>query len=199
MRKIVFASAAALALIGCSKPTVDFSGPTADWPAVGQNNSGQRYSALTQINRNNVSRLKPAWTYHLKDFSSGGETHGATALQVTPLVVNQSMYLCTPFNRVISLDPESGEENWVHDPEVDLTGVYAPACRGVSYWEGQPAEQCQKRIYLGTLDARLIALDADTGKPCEDFGDTGAVDLTQGLGRPHYRRVLPDLAAAGYG
>ncbi len=182
MRKIMFASAAALALIGCSKPTVDFSGPTADWPAVGQNNSGQRYSALTQIHRDNVSRLKPAWTYHLRDFSSGGETFGATALQVTPLVVNQSMYLCTPFNRVISLDPESGEENWVHDPEVDLTGVYTPACRGVSYWEGPPAEQCQKRIYLGTLDARLIALDADTGKPCEDFGDTGAVDLTQGLG-----------------
>ncbi|MBB3048574.1 quinoprotein glucose dehydrogenase [Litorivivens lipolytica] len=183
MQKNVAICALTLALAGCSKPTINFSGPIADWPAVGQNNSGQRYSALNQIDRDNVAQLKPAWTYHLKDYSSGGESHGATALQLTPLVVNGAMYVCTPYNRVISLDPENGTENWVHDPQVDLTGVYTPACRGVSYWQGDGAEQCDRRIYVGTLDARLIALDADTGKPCTNFGEQGAVDLTTGLGK----------------
>lgn len=171
-----------LALGGCAKPDIDYSGPTADWPVIGQNLGGQRYSELTQINRDNVKELKPAWTYHLKDFSNGGDSHGATALQVTPLVVNNSLYVCTPYNRVISLHPETGAENWVYDPEVDLTGVYTPACRGVSYWQGEDEGHCGKRIYLGTLDARLIAVDADDGRTCEDFGNGGAVDLTVGVG-----------------
>lgn len=170
------------ALGACSKP-IDYSGPTSDWSVIGKDIGGQRYSELTQIDRNNVDQLEPAWTYHLGDFSTGGETHGATALQLTPLVVNGSMYLCTPYNRVISLAPETGQENWVYDPAVDLRGVYTPACRGVSFWQGNSEkEACNKRIIVGTLDARLIAIDADTGKPCDAFGQHGSVDLKQGLG-----------------
>ncbi len=188
MRRPQYFCTALLAALGiaslsaCSKP-IDYSGPTADWAVIGKDLSGQRYSALTQIDRSNVDELEPAWTYHLGDYSQGSEVHGATALQLTPLVVNGSMYVCTPYNRVISLAPESGTENWVYDPKVDLKGVYTPACRGVSYWEGKaPGEPCNKRVVLGTLDARLIAIDADTGKPCEDFGRNGSVDLKQGLG-----------------
>ena len=182
MKKLILAGAATLVLAACTKPQIPQDGPVADWPVIGQNSSGQRYSTLTQVNRDNVKHLKPAWTYRLKDFSAGNETHGATALQLTPLVTNGAMYVCTPYNRIISLNPETGAENWVFDPKVDLTGVYTPACRGVSYWEGESASGCQKRIYMGTLDARLLAIDANTGTPCADFGNNGAVDLTEGLG-----------------
>lgn len=170
-------------IMACGETAIEYSGPTADWPAIGGGAEAQRYSPLDQITPENVDQLEVAWTYHTGDVSPGTETHGATAFQATPLVLNDTMYLCTPYNRIVALDPESGEERWVHDPQVDLTGVYTPTCRGVAYWEGEGAdEQCRERIVSGTLDARLIAVDAGTGEACEDFGESGSIDLTDNLG-----------------
>jgi quinoprotein glucose dehydrogenase len=109
------------------------------------------------------------------------------------------LYFCTPYNRVIALDALSGKEKWKYDPKVNLTGVYSALCRGVSYWQdpaAEPASACAKRIFTGTLDARLIALDAQTGKPCEGFGEQGSVNLLRGLGdvRPaEYSVTSPPL------
>lgn len=173
-------------LAACGPDAVDYDGPVATWPMIGGNAGGQRFSALDQIRPDNVDQLEVAWVYHTGDVSPGTESHGATSFQATPLVVNDSMYLCTPYNRIIALDPETGEERWLHDPEVDLSGVYAPACRGVAFWESDAENTdrgtCARRILSGTLDARLLALDADTGLPCDDFGGDGSVDLTANLG-----------------
>lgn len=180
-------------------------GLTSDWPHVGQSIGGQRYSPLTQINRDNVAGLQVAWTYHSGDFSTGTDQHGPTALQVSPLVVDDRLYFCTPFNRVIALDPETGVEQWSHDPQVDLTGVYTPTCRGVAYWQDSAPdagqEACQARIFTGTLDARLIALDAASGQPCEAFGDRGTVNLLDGLGEvqpAEYYMTSPPLVVGDH-
>ncbi|MFO7552323.1 MAG: PQQ-binding-like beta-propeller repeat protein, partial [Haliea sp.] len=182
-RHIPVVSCAILALVACGSDDIDHSGPIADWPAIGGAAAAQRFTPLTQVTPKNVDRLEVAWTYHTGDVSPGTETHGATAFQATPLVVNDTMFLCTPFNRVIALDPETGQERWVHDPQVDLTGVYTPTCRGVAHWQDKnDAGHCGQRILSGTLDARLIALDARTGEACLDFGENGSVDLTRNLG-----------------
>jgi len=171
-------------LTGCETEALNNSGPTASWPDVSGGPEGQRFSELDQITADNVDQLEIAWVYHTGDVSAGNDTHGATAFQATPLVVNDSMYLCTPFNRIVSLDPETGAERWVHDPRVDLSGVYTPSCRGVTYWQSEStaSDRCNKRILSATLDARLLAVDAESGASCTDFGDNGMVDLKQNLG-----------------
>jgi quinoprotein glucose dehydrogenase len=161
--------------------------PASDWAATGRDAGGSRYSPLTEINRENVGQLREAWTYRTGDFSDGKRARSTSAFQVTPLMVDGTLYLSTPFNRVIALDPETGQERWTYDPKIDLTKGYDNQLnsRGVSTWvdsrlkAGQP---CRRTIFLGTNDVRLIALDAVTGKPCENFGSKGQVDLTTGVG-----------------
>jgi len=176
-----------------------FANDPTQWPVVGSNNAGQRFTTLNQITPDNVKDLAVAWTYHHGDFSGPTATHGPTAFQVTPLAIDGTLYFCTPYNRVIALDALSGKEKWKYDPKVNLTGVYSALCRGVSYWQdpaAEPASACAKRIFTGTLDARLIALDAQTGKPCEGFGEQGSVNLLRGLGdvRPaEYSVTSPPL------
>ena len=111
--------------------------------------------------------------------------HASTSFQNTPILFDETLYVCTPFNRVIALDPETGREKWIFDPKVDLEGLYLVNCRGVSAWTDARAEEgsyCQKRIFTGTIDGRMIALDAPTGRPCTDFGKSGVVDLREGVG-----------------
>ena len=94
------------------------------------------------------------------------------------------LYLETATNVVIALDPESGHERWRFDPHIDRTRRYAEAsARGVSAWAASDGANgvCRRRIFTGTLDARLLSLDAETGQPCSDFGTDGQVDLTRGL------------------
>lgn len=174
------------AIGGCNSQTdaIDYSGPTAGWQHFGGNAGGQRFTPLDQITKENVDQLKVAWVYHTGDVSSGNEKYGATSFQATPLVVGESMYICTPYNRVIALNAETGAERWTYDPQTELTGVYAPVCRGVSYWQSDSNGDgtCSRRILTGTLDARLIALDAENGEPCADFGSNGTVNLLENLG-----------------
>jgi len=161
------------------------AGGPSSWTAVGGDNRGQKYAPLADIDRRNVSRLKLAWRYDSGDFSKGTSEHGATALQVTPLMVESTLYFCTPYNRVIALDAESGRERWRYDPKVALKNVYTPVCRGVAWWrdaQAPPDAACRDRIFTNTLDARLLAVDAKTGLACAGFGGERGVNLLEGLG-----------------
>lgn len=186
-----------LVVAGCWLPqgAVDFSGPIAEWPVYG-GDAAQRYSPLNQITPENVTELKPAWIHRSGDFSNGSGEWAYTSMQVTPIVVNSTMYYCTPFGRVFALDPETGAERWHFNPQINnKKGGYYPAiCRGVSYWqEAAPIDgkPCQKRIIYGTRDAELIALDADTGATCEDFGQDGRVALREGINTEHTWEYYP--------
>lgn len=189
-RLCLLACVTALAsLFGCGgDEPLDHSGPTAEWRHWGGTRGAAHYSPLTQITRENVASLEVAWTHRSGDYYDGSGYSKVTALQVTPLVVNDLLYYCTPFMRVFALDPETGEEVWSFDPdfrERHGEGPYPLICRGVSYWQDpdvSPGATCAKRIFYGTADSELHALDADTGLPCEDFGENGRVALREGIG-----------------
>jgi quinoprotein glucose dehydrogenase len=184
------------------------SGDT-EWPAYGNDPGGMRYSTLDQINRQNVSKLKVAWVFHTGDISDGSHDRRRSGFETTPILVDGTLYLTTAFNRVIALDPETGKARWTYDPHIDLTLDYGDGLinRGVATWVDATRakdQACRRRIYEATLDARLIALDASTGKPCMDFGDMGQVVLR---GVPGYRQgwyhmtspptVIDDLVIVG--
>jgi quinoprotein glucose dehydrogenase len=186
-RAFALAAATALAALACSRAVpVPPGGPIAGWPEYGGTAGGTRHSPLTQITPENVGALTVAWTYHTGDMDDGSHGMGMrSSFQATPILVGDTLYLCTPFNRVIALNAESGAERWTYDPHASREGVYNLNCRGVTAWfDARAAEgaACRTRIFTGTLDARLIALDADTGKPCAGFGSGGTVDLREGIG-----------------
>jgi quinoprotein glucose dehydrogenase len=156
-----------------------------EWPTYGRDPGGSRYAPLTQITRDNVTELQVAWIYHTGEAQRKALSAGRAAFEATPLVIDGTLYLSTPFNRVIALDPQTGAERWTYDPQVDVFIPYASVTsRGVSTWldpappAGTPGH---RRIFVGTIDARLIALDATTGAPCHDFGQDGQVDLTHDI------------------
>jgi quinoprotein glucose dehydrogenase len=141
-----------------------------------------RYSPLSQINRENVSQLKVAWIFHTGDVSDGSRDRKRSGFEATPILVEGTLYLTTPFNRVIALDPATGKQRWAYDPKIDLTLDYGDGLvnRGVATWLDpvrSAGQTCRRRIYEATEDARLISIDATTGKPCFDFGDYGQVSL----------------------
>lgn len=177
-----------------------------DWAAYGRNNAATRFSPLQQITPDNVAKLEQAWLFRTGDLPQkrwGAET--------TPLKVGDTLYLCTARNQLVALNAADGTERWRFDPKIkDKSIPYTAACRGVSYYEvpataqqaadadvaadlasGQsqvpvltqlPHSACSARIIEGTLDGRLIAVDAATGKPCAGFGNNGQVDITLGMG-----------------
>jgi quinoprotein glucose dehydrogenase len=188
--RFIWTALVVVALLGCGEDdgAIDLSGPTAEWRHWGGTRGASHHSPLTQITKENVESLEVAWTHRSGDFYDGSGYSKVTALQVTPLVVNDLLYYCTPFMRVFALDPETGEERWSFDPDFKERhgeGPYPLICRGVSYWEDSDAavgSVCSKRIFYGTADSELHALDADTGKPCESFGENGRITLREGIG-----------------
>jgi len=166
----------------------------------GNGPGGERYSPLTQITRENVGQLQIAWTYRTGDFSRGGEGERAadpSSFQATPIVIDGTMYLTTAFSRVVALDPETGEKKWSFDPQMDLMEHYSEiADRGVVSWldpRRPDGAECRRRIIGANRGAGLYALDAATGVPCSDFGESGRVNLREGIDRvgdPDYD--LPD-------
>ncbi|MBO0719847.1 MAG: pyrroloquinoline quinone-dependent dehydrogenase [Blastocatellia bacterium] len=158
-----------------------------DWPAYGRDAGGTRYSPLAQINRGNVEKLKVAWTYRTGVGEVKSLSAGIATFEATPILVDGLLYLTTPYNRVIALDPATGAERWSYDPQVPLDRYYSElTSRGASAWPAPNGRTAYKnkparRIFVATIDARLIALDAATGKPCADFGENGQVDLTRDL------------------
>ena len=158
----------------------------AGWPVYGGGQGGGHFTPLSQITASNVGNLREAWVYHTGDFSSGSPGHRATTFEATPILANDTLYFCTPYNRVIALQAETGKPLWAHEPEPKLDRAYSKQhsliCRGVSYWaETTPdlAKPCQTRIFQGVLDGRLEALDARTGELCGEFGIGGTIDLNK--------------------
>ncbi len=153
------------------------------WPNYGNDAGGSRYSTLTQVNRENVAQLKVAWIYRTGALEQFPDLKHNAAFETTPILVDGKLYLSTPYNHVIALDPATGNKIWEFDPKLDGTDKYSEiTSRGVSAWKDPAAkagQACGTRIFTGTLDARLIALDAATGKPCGDFGTNGEIDLTK--------------------
>lgn len=153
-----------------------------DWPVYGHDPGGMRYSPLKEINRANVSQLHVAWTFHTGDVSDGSGKKQRSGFETTPILVDATLYLSTPFNRVIALDPATGQQCWAYDPKIDPTWGYGDGLinRGVATWLDPAATSslpCRRRIFEETVDARLIALDAATGAPCADFSQNGEVNL----------------------
>ncbi|MEP7272060.1 MAG: pyrroloquinoline quinone-dependent dehydrogenase [Acidobacteriota bacterium] len=161
--------------------------PATDWPAYGRDAGGTRYSTLKQIDRTNVGTLKVAWTYRTGAEEVKAASAANAAFESTPILVGGLLYLTTPYSRVIALDPATGVERWSFDPKVPLDRRYSEmTSRGVSTWPAANDARPQvkgmaRRILVATLDARLIALDAVTGKLVPDFGENGQIDLTQGV------------------
>lgn len=182
-----------------------------DWPVYGHDPGGQKHSPLTTLNRGNVARLVRTWTWN-----TGEEPHPATAtatatkpglFQATPVLIEGTLYLSTPYNRVVALDGETGREKWSYDPGAYTFGQPFNGTgfvhRGVAAW----SDGRERRIFINSR-WRLIALDAATGRKVPGFGEAGEVDLTAGLRRRvnklHYTNTSPpvvwrDLVIVGNG
>lgn len=193
---------------------------TAGWGAYGGDPGGTRYSALTQINRGNVAKLKLAWSMRTGDFQHQDGTQKGPPVscsrchqtpykfEATPILADGRLYVSTPFNRVVAIEPTSGRQLWRWDAKLDLKldrneGFVS---RGVAYWEDIRAQgACHRRIFFGTVDARLVALDATTGLPCPGFGTQGTVRVDQDVGKVEVGQygitsppvVIGDLVAVG--
>ncbi len=146
----------------------------ADWTSYGRTTAGLRYAAFNQINRDNVALLKPAWTVHSGDTGQGVD-------QNTPLQIGDTLYSCTRNNIVIALDPDTGATRWRFDPKAKAP--FWQRCRSLGYYQAAANDDpCSHRIIATTIDARLMALDARTGKLCPGFGINGTVALKDGMG-----------------
>ncbi|MDD0971112.1 MULTISPECIES: glucose/quinate/shikimate family membrane-bound PQQ-dependent dehydrogenase [Pseudomonas] len=166
-----------------------------DWAHYGNTEGGSRFAALDQINRSNVDKLKVAWTYHTGDIAES-DGNGAED-QLTPLQIGNKVFICTPHNNLIALDADTGKELWKN--AINAQSKVWQRCRGMAYFDASaavakpasspvsetpvaPTANCTRRLLTNTIDARLIAVDADTGEFCQGFGNNGQVDLKAGLG-----------------
>jgi quinoprotein glucose dehydrogenase len=153
-----------------------------EWPVFGGDQAGTKYSALTQINKTNVRNLKVAWEWRTGEKPLEQFHTTPAVFEVTPVMVDGTLYLSTPYNRVIALDPVTGKERWSYDPKAYEDGQVPNGTgfvhRGVAFWRDGSSHR--GRILMNSR-ARLIELDAETGKPVAGFGDNGIVNLLQGL------------------
>ena len=161
--------------------------PVSAWEHWGGDRGGSRFSPLNQITPDNVDSLVRAWEFRTGDLDRrAADVMRRTKFQATPLLVEDSLIFCSPFNEVIALDPGGGAQKWRFDPKIATNQRPANRynCRGVTYWvDGQAPENaaCRARIFMGTNDARLIALDARSGVPCADFGANGEIRIDIGM------------------
>jgi quinoprotein glucose dehydrogenase len=184
-RRLAIVATLACTAAGISHIAQGQSPDASDWGFYGGDTYGNRFSSLDQIDRQNVAQLQVAWEFHTGELGEDFTRQDKLTFEATPVLAYGHLFLETATNIVIALDPETGKERWRYDPRIDRKGRYGEAAaRGVTVWEDSTPGKlgpCLRRIFTGTLDARLIALDAMTGKPCADFGTNGAVDLTQGM------------------
>ncbi|MBW2416688.1 MAG: pyrroloquinoline quinone-dependent dehydrogenase [Deltaproteobacteria bacterium] len=178
---------------------------TADWPHPGGDAGGARFSPLTDIHRGNVGSLEVAWTYRHGDahVPENPAKVAGTAFEATPLMIDGKLIVSTPYNRVIALDAETGAELWVFDPGVDRGVRYTNGYlnRGVESWRDPSATGfCASRLFVATIDSRLVALDLESGRVCPGFGKGGSVDLHVGIEpliRPEHHKMTSPPVAVG--
>jgi len=195
----------------------------ADWPSYGRTQSGTSHSPLGAITPGNADQLEQAWVYHTGDLPRS-DGAGNFAFEATPIKVGDALYLCTPYSKVIALDAASGAERWVYDPRIaqsnDISRLAHTTCRGVSFLDmgssaarrvdaasnsaaapsSDKADACSRRLFAPVNDGNLVALDADTGKPCAGFGTNGQIDLTAHIGEHfegEYLMTSPPVVAHG--
>jgi quinoprotein glucose dehydrogenase len=204
----------AMALAACSADRWPPAAvPDVEWGTSAGAMSGTRYSAAAVITRQNVRRLRTVWTQRTGDwpFDARGDSSAplgtsspaANALtsyrfEATPVMKRRTLFLSTPFNRVLALDPVTGAIRWTFDPRIDRAAGNPEGfvTRGVAVWEDSLATDslpCVVRVFTATLDARLIALDGASGQRCVDFGRDGEVDLTRGAGLDGTDAARPNL------
>ncbi len=190
--------------IGCARMTPQEQ--EVEWPAYGRDVQGTRYLPASGITRGNVRQLEVAWTYRTGETDPRYATSKATSFQATPIVIDGVMYLSTPLGRVVALDPASGDELWVFDPNIRRDITYGDfVSRGVSTWLDESAPRdaaCRRTIFVATAQSQLIALDARNGTLCQKFGQNGMVDLKEGLRLPPfepqaYSMTSPAVVANG--
>lgn len=176
----------ALAVALAIAVSVGYGQSTQDWPVYGGDSGGARFSSLARITRDNVAKLVVVWRYHTGEPQM--DLPRQPSLQVTPIVVDNVMYISTPLGKVMALEPATGREIWRYDARVNPKGGYGDfASRGVATWVDstlKPGAPCRRRIYVATIDARLISLDAESGYPCVTFGVEGTIGLRDGLRIP---------------
>ncbi len=200
-----------------SRKPVDAASAQKDWSHYGNSSNNDRFAALDQINVDNVNQLQVAWTFRTGDVPQS--TGAGAEDQTTPLQVGDKVFVCTPSNNVIALDADTGKQLWRHDTNSHVGGVWE-RCRGLAYFDANPplpvpqvagsspvqpvalpaGDQCQRRIVMNTIDARLFAINADNGELCAGFGNQGIVDLKQGLGtiaNPAYYTLTSAPTVAG--
>lgn len=177
---------ASLPLLWATATAAVAAAPANGWPHYGGDAGGQRYAAADLITPANVQALAVAWTYRTGDMQARPEALRRSGLQVTPVLAGDRLVICTPFNEIIALDPGNGKELWRFDARIRTD--YVPAnqfvCRGVAVWRDPAAADgatCAERVFMGTVDARLIALDLRTGEPCSGFGAGGTVRIDPGM------------------
>lgn len=171
----------------------------ADWPAYGRTQAGVRYSPLTQINDQNVKNLKVAWTYRTGDFKNDNDS-GETTNELTPIKIGNNMFMCTTHQNLIALDPATGKQKWKFDPQIKSDKTYQHlTCRGVSYYDEantvgfaaslahkqSSSTLCPRKVILPVGDGRIVAVNADNGTRCTDFGTNGEVNLQKDMPNPY--------------
>ena len=177
----------------------------ADWPAYGRTQEGTRYSPLSQINDKNVGQLQEVWRFQTGDLKTANDP-GEITNEVTPIKIRDTLYMCTPHQKLFALDAATGKEKWKFDPQLKYNPTFQHiTCRGVSYHETAAAAgaagdaapaMCARRIILPVNDGRLFALDAETGKPCPDFANNGELNLQSNMpyATPgHYEPTSPPV------
>ncbi|WP_079228741.1 membrane-bound PQQ-dependent dehydrogenase, glucose/quinate/shikimate family [Pseudomonas putida] len=175
-----------------------------NWQHYGRTPTGTRFAPLEQITPENVSNLEVAWTFRTGEIADVGSEN-----QNTPVQVGDTLFICTPLNKVFAVDANTGKEIWRYDAKVENLKVWN-RCRGVSYYDATEVsdtvrnasavvQDCPQRVILSTLDSRLIALDAKTGKLCQSFGSNGQVSLQVGMGeiKPTYYMGTSPVTVAG--
>ena len=164
---------------------------TDDWTSYGKDSGGGHFSRADEITPENVKKLERVWVHRSGDYKGGANSAGVkggeyqTSFQATPLLVDDTLFYCTSYNRVFALDPETGKEKWVFDPKLKKDGRAILACRGLSSWKDgtkSSSEKCHHRIMGVTIDAELFSIDGKSGEICNDFGNNGRVNLREGLG-----------------
>jgi len=158
--------------------------PGSGWPHYGNDAGGHRFSSADLITASNVSDLDIAWQFSTGDLRTNAAGMQSSIAEGTPILVDGALVFCTPFNDVIALDPGTGVERWRFEANIDLDQRPGNqfVCRGVAHWrDSESGAKCASRILMGTNDGRLIAIDAESGKACPEFGDDGQVVLDVGM------------------